>query len=826
VGASCTLIEIEGRRVLVDAGIRMGAPAGSHLPNFSILDDVGPPEEVLLTHAHTDHTGALPVLAGSLPANVTIRCTDPTRSITQVLLNDALKIMELRGERDGDLPLYPPEAVQACLARIRPVPPLVTTPICGGALRATWIPSGHILGASQIYIEGRSESLLMTGDVSVAHQKSIPGMVVPQCRPDVMVMESTYGNRQHADRDQQEASLARRVADVVESGGKVLVPAFAVGRAQEVVLILAEAMRKGDIPRFPVYVDGMVRSVNAVYAAHMDYLSPRLRRQVEKDDPLFYSEMISAVSVRDDRDRILDGPPCCVVASSGMLLGGASSYYAERLVEDEANLIAITGYQDEESPGRALLDVASAPAGTRRELTLNGERRRVVCRVETYSLSAHADAGELLGLAQRLQPDQVFLVHGDDDARAALSQRLDVHLAGGVRLPQNGETVETSSGKQRRKSYGRSVPANGISRGRALDEAALDEVRRYLEETGAKGAYRAQELAEVWYGTGAQPHSAEEVRDLLQAGGGMAFQPDRQRPYLYRPAEEVRREASGRADMNAARERLRAAFPEEAGLYRCSAYAEEGVFELAFHFPDTIPGRFSELLETLEAETGWALRLRATPHQEMLFRAAEDHLPEGALVLKTPGLRLEDRVVVVQIGGKRGDVDVEGFRERTGYLLEVLVAGEELQKPSNAEAPEDAWEVNAAYGAIRRAFEKLPHAPYRVGKKQDADGSYIEAAFISPDVGARYSGELEKLSEEIGWSVRVRSTANQEMISREAQRLTPKACTLRGSPKLYGNEKRVVVPVLTAPGENELADLRRAFQEATGYVVEWEPRRQ
>ena len=136
------------------------------------------------------------------------------------------------------------------------------------------IRDSHILGAASIYLESKRESLLVTGDVSVSNQQTIPGMVVPQCRPDAMIMESTYGNRQHADREQQETGLAHRVAEVIEEGGKVLIPAFAVGRAQEVILILSQAMRKKQIPAFNVFVDGMVRSINTAYAAFPDDLAP------------------------------------------------------------------------------------------------------------------------------------------------------------------------------------------------------------------------------------------------------------------------------------------------------------------------------------------------------------------------------------------------------------------------------------------------------------------------------------------------------------------------------------------------------------------------
>ncbi len=829
VGASCTLVEMEGRRILVDAGIRMGAAPGSHLPNFSVLDEVGPPEEVLVTHAHTDHTGALPVLVPGLPANVPVRCTPPTRAITRVLLTDAVKIMEQRGEQDGELPLYPPEAADASLGRMTHVPFLSTASICGGALSATWIPAGHILGAASIYIEGRRESLLMTGDVSVANQQTIPGMVVPQCRPDVVVMESTYGNRQHADRSQQETALALRVAEVIGAGGKVLIPAFAVGRSQEVILILSRAMRRGQVPAFPVFVDGMVRSVNAVYASFPEDLAPPLRRRVVKGEDAFYSDMVSAVAVPADRERVLDGPPCCIVASSGMLIGGASSFYAERLAGGAENLIAITGYQDEESPGRALLDLAQTEDAAERTLMLSGQRVPVACRVETYSLSAHADSGELVSLARRLSPRSVYLVHGDGEARSSLASVLDLHLPEGVHLPENGGvyTVETTVGRKRR--YGRLVEVQGISGGRAADEDGLAKVRAYLLETGLKGPLRVQELAELWYGTaGTAPDEVEAVKALLD-GPQTAFVADHRRPYLYHIAEEATEEA-GPMEVNAARARIQAAFPPEAGLFKCSAHVEEGAFELAFHFPDVIEARYGDQIRALEAEMGWAIRLRDTPHQGRLGEEAVAVVPEGATPLKTPALRMEQREVALEVAVPEaltatwerlaGEAETQ-FHETTGYTLR-LVRPNEKGAPPPAEAPEAGWEINRAYAEIREVFQAERHAPYRVGLKSDAGGSYIEAAFISPEVGERYRALMDRLESRIGWSIRVRDSANQEQIAQEARRITPEDCTVRGTPRFFAGEGRVTVLVVQAPDEAEQEALGEAFREATGFEIEWE----
>ena len=823
VGASCTLIEIEGRRILVDAGIRMGATQGSQLPNFSVLDDVGMPDEVLLTHAHTDHTGALPVLVNSLPADVKVYATPATQAITRVLLSDAVKLMAQ--DRDGELPLYPPEAADAALGRMVGVPWLATVPLCDGALTATWIPAGHILGAALIYIEGVRESVLMTGDVSVANQLTIPGMVVPQCRPDVMVMESTYGNRQHADRAQQEAALALRVAEVVEAGGKVLVPAFAVGRSQEVILILARAMRRKQIPVFPVFVDGMVRSVNAVYSAFGDDLAPQVRRRAERDEDIFYSDAVGAVSSPADRRRVLSGPPCCIVASSGMLVGGASSFYAERLAGDAANLIAITGYQDEESPGRALLDLMQAKDSEARALMLNGQRVSVACQVEPYSLSAHADAGELTGLVQRLKPRTCFLVHGDAEARGALSSMVDVYLPEGVQLPENGGAYSVAAMRtMRRRGYGRRVLRGGIAGGRPLSDETLAEVHNYVMETGAKGPFRAQELAEMWFGTEMTTPSEVEAFRLLLSDSRAFFEPDYRRAFLFHVKEVS--EAAGPMEMNEARAHIMSVFPPEAGLFKCSAYTDEGVYELAFYFPDMVREQYGETLIRLEDETGWSLRLRETPHQERLFEEAREAVPAGARILKAPALHLDQKTVVLAVDAAGAD-DWErvsgdaaaGFKAKTGFDLILDWPGGIKTDVAIPKKGEDAWEINKAYSEIRKAFGDQPHAPSKIGLKS---GSYIEAAFISSQVGNRYRGLLNAVGERIGWEIRVRPSANQDEIAREARAITPEECVVRGAAKIYLNENRVVVPVARVP---EDADARtRAFEESTGFTIVWDNR--
>lgn len=335
--------------------------------------------------------------------------------------------MQREEQNEGKSPLYTPddvEVVRHCMEE--EVPWLKPVPICGG-VKATWIPAEHILGAAMIYIEGRQESILMTGDVSATAQLAVSSLVVPPwCKPDMMVVESTYGDRSHKRGRTREANrLVREIDKAFARGGKVLIPVFSVGRAQEVILILKHALERKKIGQMRVYVDGMVRDINKIYSDCIDELPklPKpLRHKVEQGEDLFYSDVIKKIESRSKREGILAGGPCCIVASSGMLNGGRLNYYASKLVSCRKNLIAITGYQAKGTPGRKLQDLPKKGKYTVGEWNPEPETTvSVECRIETFSLSAHADRDQLVKLVKRVSSPTVFLVHGDEEASAVSS---------------------------------------------------------------------------------------------------------------------------------------------------------------------------------------------------------------------------------------------------------------------------------------------------------------------------------------------------------------------------------------------------------------------
>ena len=490
IGASCTLIGIDEKRILVDAGIRMNGKPDEQLPDLEALWEAGPPHAVLLTHAHTDHTGALPELEKMLPRDVMVYCTAPTKDITRELLNDAAKRREPEYE----------DCVAKALRRMKIIPFNEPIRISEG-VTATWIPAGHILGAAMIYIQGQKESVLMTGDVSVANQLTIPGMDSPPLKPDVMVMESTYGNKEHKNRREVCQRLVSDVANTIKAGGKVLLPVFGVGRSQEVILILKEALERGEI-KCRVYVDGMARKINRVYKRYPELLSRPLQHQVECGAPIFYSDNICEVASPEDRNSILSGESCCIVAPSGMLNGGVSVPYLKGLANNRDNLIALTGYQAKGNPGYELQGLIGEADLEKRVVSLpNDEKKdcekenrvavRVLCTVQKYPLSAHADNSQLTALPENVQPRRkIFLVHGNQEAREELAASVHERLpAVEVVLPENGSshTVEKHP---------------GIANGRPLDHGRiLAELYDSVLRMGLSGPFSARQLAERCFGT-------------------------------------------------------------------------------------------------------------------------------------------------------------------------------------------------------------------------------------------------------------------------------------------------------------------------------------
>ena len=820
VGASCTLLEVAGRKILVDAGIRMKPRSGSSLPELDRLQELGAPDAVLLTHAHTDHIGALPLVYLAYPA-VPILTTAPTKALTKVLLADSLRIMESRWEQEEEIPLYPPHAVEGMLGRMQVVPIGQAVDVCEG-ITATYIPAGHILGACSITLETPEGTILFAGDYSIDRQQTVEGMTIPPGRPDLVVSEATYGNRIHSNRRQEEERLVQAVAGVVAAGGKVLIPAFALGRAQEAILLLLEAQRRGHIPKFPVYVDGMVKTMCAVYTEFPQFLTPILRRSIQSSGtPFFFPGGAQAVT-RVERERITKGQPCAIIASSGMLTGGPSRFYAEQLVDDPRNAIIMTGYQDEESPGHQLLELARQVQEQGEGLIrLDGVARRVVCKVARYGLSAHADAAQMLTVLTRLNAGQVVLVHGADEARAALAQAFPPGMQ--VHRPDNGQALEFAPFRRAGKA-----PKKGDHQAEHRPALDLAQLRtRLLSRDGAGRRYTVRELAQGWYGT-ASPLETRAVAEALEAERACAsFTPDPHRPFLFSPvggsthrgpapAKDSKKKPAAEGHLvERAAQQLFQKYPdfEKTGLR-----PEHKTVVLHFDYPEKAYTAYQEAIAQLAQATGWAVEVSPKGSHQAVQRVAREVFPLTWDLVKVSLFQQEPRVRA-RVRAAAGDPQPviqsaqTRFLEVTGKQLDV----ELLPEPAPPQVLFDErgrMEQNAAHARLRTALAERGVALLSFSKK--GEPAYLELGFITPAVAAAQQALLEQLGAELGWELRVRSAPNQQALVTRARQLLPLAWHTRAEPAFFPQEGCLRVATAVTPDPHQAAALSVQLERETG----------
>lgn len=449
VTGSRFLVETPNGRVLVDAGLYQGLKE-LRLRNWEPFPiDPATIDAVVLTHAHVDHCGYLPALVNAGFAGP-VYASRHTAELAGIVLPDSGHLQEeeasyanLKGfsKHKPALPLYTEDDARAALRRLRPLPFATPTEIAEG-FRVRLDPAGHILGSSVVTLDvdgrdGDARRVTFSGDLGRPHH---PLLVAPHPvdGADVILVESTYGDRRHDDEGALEA-FADAISRTVKRGGVVVIPAFAVDRTEVLLMHLRQLRTTGAIPDVPVYVDSpMALNALAVYRRAIDEGSAEIRPEVLADGDPFDHAAITEVrtvegSMELDRLRF----PAIIISASGMATGGRVLHHLDRYLSDHKATVILVGFQAQQTRGRQLAEGA-------RQVKLLGRYVPVRCEVvDLPSFSVHADQTELLdwlATAER-EPDAVYVVHGEPAASAGLQLGIIDRLDWNAVVPGYGERV-------------------------------------------------------------------------------------------------------------------------------------------------------------------------------------------------------------------------------------------------------------------------------------------------------------------------------------------------------------------------------------------------
>jgi metallo-beta-lactamase family protein len=450
VTGSMHLLEINGHRLLLDCGLFQGHREEAMDRNRHLPFDAKSVEALILSHAHIDHSGNIPSLVRS-GFDGNILCTSATRDLCALMLRDSAHIqvsdaehMTKQNARKGLPPVEPLYTVDDADAALKLFVglsydrPFAPVPGVSAVLR----DAGHILGAAITVLEitesGRTVRLGFTGDLG---RRNLPILRDPTLVTDIdyLITESTYGNRLHGDITHVEEDLRRIITDTAARGGKLLIPAFAVERTQEIVYTIHRLVDAGRMPAIPVYVDSpLALDATEVFRLHPELFDDEVRGFLDlREDPFGFRQLTYVRSVDDSKALNALRGPAVIIAASGMCEAGRILHHLANNIENPRNTVLLVSYQAENTLGRHLADGDA-------KVHIFGEEYTRRARVEVMdAFSAHADRADLLWWigAASANLKGVFVVHGDPEASAALADSVIALGVPGVHVPERGETV-------------------------------------------------------------------------------------------------------------------------------------------------------------------------------------------------------------------------------------------------------------------------------------------------------------------------------------------------------------------------------------------------
>jgi len=443
VGRSCILVETDESMVMLDCGINPGAQSPEEAyPRLDIDEfDIDKLDAVIISHAHLDHCGFVPFLYKYGYEGPTY-CSEPTATLMTLLQLDYLDV----ATREGKIPIYDQKDVRECVLHTIPLKYGVVTDVAPD-IKLTLHNAGHILGSSIVHLhigEGL-HNIVYTGDFKFERSMLLEPAVSTFPRVETLIIESTYGGLDDImpGRQEAEAKLVSIINKTVERGGKVLIPVPAVGRAQEIMLVLDAYMKNKKLQELPIYIDGMISEATVIHNVYPEYLVERLKEQIlHKDINPFHSEYFTNVNHSGEREEIIAGGPAIILATSGMLEGGPAVDYFKRMASDEKNAIIFVSYQIEGTLGRRILSGL-------KEVSLMGENGKmeiIKVNMDVYSVegfSGHSDRSQILSFIQKISPKplRVIVNHGERKKSEHIASIINKSLKLKAIVPEVLETI-------------------------------------------------------------------------------------------------------------------------------------------------------------------------------------------------------------------------------------------------------------------------------------------------------------------------------------------------------------------------------------------------
>jgi uncharacterized protein len=439
VGSSCILVESKETKILLDCGINVASKEQPYPFLEALRFPLNELDAVVIGHAHLDHSGMVPYLF-RMGYRGPVYCTPPTRDLSALLQFDLIDVMV----KEGNEPPYSEKDVRETAKHVITREYQEVTDIAPD-MRLTLHNAAHILGSASIHLnlgEG-AHNLLYSGDIKHGFTRLFNNLDLGISRVETLVLEGTYGAKgdiqpQRADTEEK---FLKVLTEVTNQGGNVLLPVFAVGRAQEIMLVIENFYRRGFLsPDIKVLVDGMTRQASAIHTAYPEYLRLGVQKRVLQNDSPFTSEMFHEADPQK-RDEVANGEKTIIIASSGMLTGGPSLQYFQMLASDPKNAIVFVGWQAEGSLGRKIQQgLTSFPLhenGKTKELKIN-------MRVETFEgFSGHSDRQQLVNYVASLQsrPKRILVNHGEKSKTIDLSKFLSSKFKITATSPSNLDAI-------------------------------------------------------------------------------------------------------------------------------------------------------------------------------------------------------------------------------------------------------------------------------------------------------------------------------------------------------------------------------------------------